>query len=525
LTRDLIKISAMFTSPDSALALRSACDRAKTFHTLIDSLLASAKVQSSQLPPHLLPLAEHLQALAIFDSRRWRNQADLKKGEMRVVSSRRDLRQAMLSDGNLINFLILIRDVLPYPEQPTLDLTPVWDTLGTIVGAFRITQPTTDACSRFEEVLTDVRNRTVSEKGGMRDGPNKVSSMPLYSAERYGKLLEFMDKVAKGLRLVTVLSPKPSPPQPGAVMLTGGESPPRHDHIYTMDPFSFFDVLEAFSSALQAFIKSAGLAKAQETVETMITLDSLLPCIRKHLDTSVNLGVQDGMQERMSIACLHALEVVFTLLEGSSTVCWYESGLGLDEVLDSANNIARSSELVSNPSAIHVYCSLGIINHVILDHLRSRIVQGPLPSLQDPEHSFIRKVHNWLHPSYEQGQDGHQEGPHTTNEVLLSQRLRDLLVNGPLQNFSIMANHMMPHLKNKETIPEIAWETFRKLVNVPGLAYADDGVTLDDFSELRSEMYKVVLEEGKRSQEQLRLLELMNTVAEGLGFPELPALQ
>jgi hypothetical protein len=80
----------------------------------------------------------------------------------------------IVSSGHLINFLVLIRDVLPYAEQPTLDLTAVWEALEELLGAFSITQFTasTSAVSRFEEVHADIREYvSVSIKGGTHEGP------------------------------------------------------------------------------------------------------------------------------------------------------------------------------------------------------------------------------------------------------------------------------------------------------------------------------------------------------------------
>jgi len=98
-------------------------------------------------------LALRLYTWTRVNSRFWRNQSNLEQAEMRLVSEEYDLCNTTIYDGLLINFLILIRDVLSHAERPTLDLTSVWETLKTMAGTFTIAQPTASALarSRLEE--------------------------------------------------------------------------------------------------------------------------------------------------------------------------------------------------------------------------------------------------------------------------------------------------------------------------------------------------------------------------------------
>jgi hypothetical protein len=485
---DLIKTCDRFcTRQNSSLALRAACIRALTFRKLIGLFAAPTTSQPSWLPVLLLPLAFRFQTWTFVNSRLWRNQSKAELGEVHRLFSQHDAHSIMEYDGHLINFLVLIRDVLSYAELPTLDLSPVWETLETIVGALSITRPTTSssARSRFEEVHTDVCEYLyASDKGPTRKGlfnvsqvlvspttdnsfvssvggssgssapripnrPRMVStvvhgSLPVFGAERCGQLLEFMDKVAKGLRLVTVLSAA-SLPQPGATEPSPiGEFRPRHNQIYSQDPFSSFEVLQAFSSALPTFISSTSRANACQTVEKMVAVDDLLSRISGYLVTSVNSEVPKAMREQMSLTCLEVLEKIFMLLKGSLAVRWYE--VGVDTILNSVNDIAISDTgTVDNPSTIRAYCVLGIINHVIIGQLRSRIVQGQLPTIQNPEEQlFILKVYDWMCLGDKQEgrrKRGQRQVDRVTNKEAYSpQYLRDLLTNGPLQNFSIICS-------------------------------------------------------------------------------------
>jgi len=235
-----------------------------------------------------------------------------------------------------------------------------------MVGTFTIAQPTASALarSRLEEVHTEVRECLyVPNKPTPREGSNKASLMPIslaidnpdtqgegglttsgnnptsrvanrptkvdttvqrslpaHVAERYSQLLELMDKVAKGLRLVSLLSVKSI--QPGATEPSSGTGDLRlhHDQIYAKDPFSFMDVLDAFLSNLPAFIESAGKAKARETVEKIVVFDGLLRNVCGHLDTSVNSELPSATQDSMSMTCLQVLEQVFTLLKDFATI-------------------------------------------------------------------------------------------------------------------------------------------------------------------------------------------------------------
>jgi hypothetical protein len=553
------------TRQDSAVALHAACVRALTFRKLIIRLSTPTRACPSylSLPPHLSPFALRLQTWASVNSRLWRSRDALKGAGGDVIPYGYNARRTIVSDGHLINFLVLILDVLPHAEQSTLNFTAVWEALELLLGAFSITKFTASpsAVSRFEEVHADIRAYfPVSVKRGTPEGPiqasltpvstgagnpdisrtgdptseplvmeatntssnvgNTVQSFPVYGVERYGPLLGFMDKADKGLRLMGVLSG--NLPQPG------GEVRLRHDQIFSKDPFGSLDVLNAFSSALPTFVvESTDLERARATVKKMITVDDLFLAIGGHLGISLSPGVPKTTRERMSITCLQVLESVFRLFEGL-TVDWYE--LGVDAVLKSTDNVASSSEIVGDPSTIYAYCALGITNCVVIGQLRSRIVRDSLPTrlnsteFDAEEQPLIRKVYDRLFPGREQIRDLRPAYLIANQELSLPQYLRNLLINGPLQNFSTIASCMMPHLKRKGGIPDIVWRTLHTLSEVPGLPDADDGVTLNYFCEVRDSMYNMTIEEEHRSKDQLEVLRLLNTVAARLRFPELPIL-
>jgi hypothetical protein len=226
------------------------------------------------------------------------------------------------------------------------------------------------------------------------------------------------------------------------------------------------------------------------------------------------------------MACLQVLEEIFKLLEGSSTVRWYE--VGVDAILRSANKIVFNQNMVGRLSAIHAYCALSLANQVVMSQLRARGVRGSLPVVLNLEEQlFILKVYDWLclgdEPERTRRQARPQGNPDTDREASSPQYLRNLLLNGPLQNFSIMAFHLVPHLKRKEAAPEIAWMVLHKLMAVPGLANATDSVVLGYFGMVRARVHKeVVVKEGRESQSQLDLLGMVDTVADWLGLPTLP---
>ncbi|KAI0297329.1 hypothetical protein BC826DRAFT_1001295 [Russula brevipes] len=237
-----------------------------------------------------------------------------------------------------------------------------------------------------------------------------------------------MDKADKGLRLMDVLSG--NLPQPDILQ----------------DPFGALDVLSAFSSALPTFVEATDLERARGTVEKMITVDGLFRAIGGHLGTSLSPEVPKTTRERMSITCLQVLESVFMLFE--STVDWYK--LGVDAVLKPLTTLVANS------------------------------AQSVLDTEEQP---LIRKVYGWLFPGRDQILDLRPAHLIANQESSLPQYLRNLLMNGPLQNFSTIASCMMPHLKRKERTPDIVWRTLHRLLEVPGLPDADDGVTLRYFCE------------------------------------------
>jgi len=563
----LVRSSDMFrTRQDSTLALRAACVRALTFRKLIDSLPSPAIGDPSNLPPHILPVALRLQTWSLLSSRLWRDRSDIEETELQVLSSGYDARSIVVREGHLINFLVLIRDVLSYVERSTLDLTSVWEALEIMVSAFSITQPTASASARtrLEEVHTDVRESLyLSDKWGMGEGPNMVSflpvsagienpdipsvdgltsnastqrppnkstkvvqkSLPAYVAERYNQLLELMDGVTTGLRLVTFLSVNLTQPAPTEALSYSSGLRLRHDQIFTKDPFGVFDVLDTFSSAFPVFIENTSQVNARDTVEKMITVDGLFRSINQHLDTSVNSDLPEETRERMTMTSFRVIEQVFTLFEECPTVRWYQ--FGVDTILDSARNVA-SSEVVRDLSSYHAYSTLGIIIHVVLVHFRLRTAPGQQPIAENLEEQlFILRVYDWLFlgnkQERERRQDRRQGHSDTDREASKPQYLNTLLANGPLQNFSIMAYKLVLDLVNHRIIPEVAWTTLHKLMDVSGLEDANDEEALRRFDWIRKKARdEVSYREGNAPLEELDLPELLNTVARRLGRPELP---
>jgi hypothetical protein len=567
-TNMLIKSSDVFrTSQDSAFALRAACIRALTFRKLIGSSLSIlGPAHSSRVPPHVSPLALRLQMWISTDSRRWRNQAELEEVEMRVASDWYDPWCNIVHDGHLINFVVLIRDVLWYAERPSLDLTTVWETLDTLVGTFSITQPTasTSASSRFEEIRSDVREYLY----GPQEGPDNVSTvsappavdipdtrsissstlrnptptprpsrgslkvqegLPVYAAERYSQVLELMDKVVRGMRLVKILSAR-SPQSPNPAERTSpfsGELYLRHHQIYAKDPFGAFDVVDMFSSALPDFIESTSPENARDTIEKILAEDGLLRGIDEHLKTSISPQVSQTTRQHMSMTCLKLMEKVFRFLEGSLSVRWYE--VGVDAILRSANEIVSNRNMTGRPSAIHAYCALGLVNHVVISQFRARAALGhhDLPAVHSlEEHLFILKVHDGMllgDENQRKQRQARRAGNLDTKEASSPRYLKSLLLGGPLQNFSTMASRLIPHLKREEAVLEDAWIILHKLMEVPGLADTTDRIALKYFGTVRaSAQREVVKKEGRETQKQVELLGMVNTVAEWLGLPELP---
>ena len=98
-----------------------------------------------------------------------------------------------------------------------------------------------------------------------------------------------------------------------------------------------------------------------------------------------------------------------------------------------------------------------------------------------------------------------QDDPDTYTEASSPKYLWNLLLNGPLTTFLIMALHMIPYLNLEETVPEIPWTILRKL-GVPGLANATDSIELEYFGMVRVKVHEVVKRVELECQRQLDLV-------------------
>jgi hypothetical protein len=309
---------------------------------------------------------------------------------------------------------------------------------------------------------------------------------------------------------------------------SAGELRLRHDQIYAKDPFGAFDVFSLFSSALPAFISSASPGNARDTVEKLLAEDGLLWSIDKHMKTSIRSEVPLETRERMSMACLQALEEIFQLLEGSSTVRWYE--VGVDTILPSVEDIRCTSEMVSYLSISHACCTSSLARHVVISQFHARAIQGCLPIVQNLEEQlFILKFYDFMRlgdgPERVRRSTRRQGDPDTDREASSPQYLRNLLQNGPLKNFSFMAFFLLPLLKCNDTVTDFTWTILRKTMEAPGLANATDSAVLEYFGKIRACAHKEAVEveekEGRMFQGQRDLLAMFDTVAEKLGLPKL----
>jgi hypothetical protein len=305
-----------------------------------------------------------------------------------------------------------------------------------------------------------------------------------------------------------------------------GESYLRHDQIYAKDPFGAFDVVDMFSSALPNFIESTSPEIARDTIDKILAEDGLLRGIDEHLKTSISPQVSQTTRQHMSMTCLKLIEKVFTYLEGFSSVRWYE--FGVDVIFRSANEIVSNWNITSRPSAIHAYCALGLVNHVIISqfHVRAALGHHDLPAVHNlEEHLFILKVHDGIllgDENQRKQQQARRPGKLDTKIASSPRYLKSLLLGGPLQNFSTMASRLIPHLKHEEAVLEDAWMILHKL-EVTGLADTTDRIALKYFGMVRASAQKeVVKKEGRETQKQLELLRMVNTIAEWLRLPELP---
>ena len=246
------------------------------------------------------------------------------------------------------------------------------------------------------------------------------------------------------------------------------------------------------------------------------------------MKTSIRSEVPGETRERMSMACLQVLAEIFKLLEGSSTVRWYE--VGIDTILRSVNNIRCSIKMVSSFSMTHACCTMSLAQHVVISQFHARAIQGRLPVVQNlKEQLFILKFYDWMYlgdePERERRSARRQGDPDTDREASSPQYLRNLLLNGPLKNFTYIAFFLLPILKQDAPVTEITWPTLRKLMEAPGLTNATDSGVLEYFGKIRALAHKEAVEveekEGRMFQGQCDLLAMFDTVAEKLGLPKL----
>jgi len=266
---------------NSTIALRASCIRGLAVHGLLSRLVSSDSEKNSQFPISLIPL---------YNFYLPSDNADTIQGpdEGREWMSK-------LRDVPLANLTMLAQAVRKREHAPPSILSFCWKTLDMLLAQLGTIHPKepTRAQHTFDELHEDIRTYVRSQKMGFRMTP----------------LLEFLDAIARGRRLLTVFSGHP-------------KYHSRTDIVFGKEHLRNSDLLEAFAHCLPNFIASNSPEVCRDFLEDVVCRDDLWTSLQMNLWDTQRL---DGVildKLRIFEDCCTVLDLTFSVLEDSQKVDW-----------------------------------------------------------------------------------------------------------------------------------------------------------------------------------------------------------
>jgi hypothetical protein len=282
---------------DYRTALRASCISALAVQGFLSQLVPpnSETTDSSQFPAFILPIYNYL--FSNNDTVTVPHRSD------RPTPSAMDMRMSLLHDGPLANLTTLARAIRRQENAPPSILSYCWkilDILLTQFGTIHSDNPTL-AQSDFDKLHKDTRKYVHDKEMGPRMTP----------------LLEILDTVARGRRLLMVFSSRP-------------EYHSRATVVFGKEYLRNGDLLEEFARCLPDFI-----AKNSKTPNVCVDLmdkvvrhDDLWSNLRMILSITQRSISSSSDKFRVFECCCHVLGGAFSVLEDSREVDWREPKFG-----------------------------------------------------------------------------------------------------------------------------------------------------------------------------------------------------
>ena len=281
---------------DHTTTLRASCISALAVQGFLCQLVPpnSETADSSQFPALLIPIYNSL-----FPNN---NMVTVPQLRDRPIPSAMDMLINLLHDGALANLTRLAQAIRDREHVPPSILSFCWKTLDILLtqfGTIYSGNPTL-AQSNFDSLHEDTRTYVHGEAMGFRMTP----------------LLEILDTVARGRRLLMVFSSRPQYHSRAAV-------------VFGKEYLRNGDLLDAFAHCLPDFVAKNSPDVCMDLMEKVVCRDDLWSNLQIILWTITQRSIGSTSDKfRVFDCCCNVLDVAFSVLEDSWKVDWHAPEFG-----------------------------------------------------------------------------------------------------------------------------------------------------------------------------------------------------
>jgi hypothetical protein len=274
---------------DHTTALRASCISAHAVQGLLSQLVPpnSGTTDTSQFPVPLIPIYHYL---FLND-----NTVTVPQPGDRPTPSAMEMWMSLLHDAPLANLTRLAQAIRDRERVPPSILSFCWKILDILLAQLGTihSDRRTLAQSDFDNLHEDTRTYVHGEEMGFRMTP----------------LLEILDTVARGRRLLMVFAGRP-------------KYHSRANVVFGKEYLRNGDLLEAFAQCLPDFIANNSPDVCMDVMEKVVNRDNLWTSLQVNLWNTQRFDSPIPDKHRIFEDCCTVLDLTFSVLEDSQEVDW-----------------------------------------------------------------------------------------------------------------------------------------------------------------------------------------------------------
>jgi hypothetical protein len=284
---------------DQMIALRASCIRALAAQGLLSQLVPQDHRTTDDLPfpISLIPIytfffpGHNPATISLLDH-------DRNPSNEPSAVEIETMWKNIMHHGPLANLTKLAKAIRDSERAPPSTLSFCWKVLDILLTHLESihSEESTRAPSDFDTLHKNIRTYVREERG--------------FPVTRFTRLLDILDTVARGRRLLMVFSSHPKYHN-------------RADVVFGKDYLRNGDLLEAFAHCLPDFI-SKNPNKCREFMEKVVRHDNLWTCLQENLSNTERSDSDSPTPDKLRVFehCCTVLDLTFSVLEGSREVDW-----------------------------------------------------------------------------------------------------------------------------------------------------------------------------------------------------------